>query len=258
MLFQNRSPSIRVNMRDDPSVVVLAAMTPDVIDMDDTGTQAIISPQDESADALDAFNKPRLRRAIILKTLESKSEKISFQIPSEQKDSLTKVYNDIHTHGLLEFLTTSWSSWESLGQHGRDPGASLDVGQKGIKSLILSSTSLPRDPHQRPSKNVMGQIDYYCTDACTPVMETLLDELTWDSTVIQTAVDKAMEGPLVYAMPTHPGHHAAKDSFGGYCYLNQAALAARLFQSKHHFSRVAVLDIGAYGCLFSKSLMPVA
>ena len=222
-------------------------MTPDCIRMDENGTKPIIPPEDESADALDAFNKPRLRRAIILKTLESRSEMISFQIPSEQKDPLTKLYTDIHSHGLLEFLTSSWSSWDALGQHGRDPGASLDVGHAGIKALILSSTSLPRDPYQRPSKNVMGQIDYYCTDACTPITESLLDELTWDSTVIQTAVDKAIEGTLVYAMPTHPGHHAAKDSFGGYCYLNQAALAARLFQSKHNFSRVAILDIGEFG-----------
>jgi Histone deacetylase domain len=240
----NDCVNINLVMMDDPSVIVLAPITPNFIRMDETGTKPVISPQDENSDSLDTFSKPRLRRAIILKALESKSEKISFQIPSEQKDPLTKVYADIHSHGLLEFLTTSWSSWEALGQQGRDPGASLDIGQDGIKSLILSSTSLPRDSHQQPSKNVMGQINYYCTDTCTPIMETLLDELKWDATIVKSAVDKSIEGTLVYAMPTHPGHHAAKDSFGGYCYLNQAALAARLFQSKHNFSKVAVLDIG--------------
>jgi acetoin utilization deacetylase AcuC-like enzyme len=90
----------------------------------------------------------------------------------------------------------------------------------------------------------MGQMAYYCTDAITPITETLLHELMWDSTIIQTAVEKAMDRTLVYALPTHPGHHAAKDSFGGYCYLNQAAFAARLFQSKHKLGKIAVLDIG--------------
>ena len=61
---------------------------------------------------------------------------------------------------------------------------------------------------------------------------------------MQTAVDKAIDGPLVYAMPTHPGHHAAKDSFGGYCYLNQAAFVVRLFQSKYNLNKVAILYLG--------------
>jgi acetoin utilization deacetylase AcuC-like enzyme len=61
---------------------------------------------------------------------------------------------------------------------------------------------------------------------------------------MQTAVDKAIDGPLMYAIPTHPGHQADKDSFGGYCYLNQAAFTARLFQSKYNLNKVAILYIG--------------
>jgi acetoin utilization deacetylase AcuC-like enzyme len=227
-----------------PCVIVLAPMMPDSIRVGETDENPVLSLEEESADNLDPFNKPRLRRAIILKAFETYSEKVSFQTPPSQEDPLTKVYADIHTDGILEFLTTAWSRWEALGEHGRNPGSSINTGQSLVKPLIPINVPLPRDPYQRPSKTVMGAIGYYCSDECTPILETLLHELTWDSTVIQTAVDKSVEGTLVYALPTHPGHHAAKDSFGGYCYLNQAALAARLFQSKHNFSKVAVLDIG--------------
>jgi len=217
--------------------------------MDESGTRPILSPVDEAADALDTFNHPRFRRALILKALEAqKSDKISFQIPAARETHLMEAYAEVHSEGLLGFLTTVWTRWEALGEDGRDPGSSLDLGQEGTKPLIPSNTMLPRDAYQRPSKNVMGQIGYYCTDLCTPIMKTLLNELQWDSAIIQTAVDKAVvDGALAYAMPTHPGHHAAKDSFGGYCYLNQSAFCAKLFQSKHGLDKVAVLDID-YHC----------
>jgi acetoin utilization deacetylase AcuC-like enzyme len=176
--------------------------------------------------------------------LEAFAEEISFQTPPPQADPLTKTYADVHSAGLLEFLTTAWSSWVEIGDGRRNPGSTFPGSQCIIKPFIPINMPLPREPFQRASKNVMGKIGYYCTDACTPIVETLLQELMWDSSIIQTAVDKAIDGALVYAMPTHPGHHATKDCFGGYCYLNQAAFAARLFQSKHKMTKVAVLDIG--------------
>lgn len=46
-----------------------------------------------------------------------------------------------------------------------------------------------------------------------------------------------------YAVTTHPGHHASSDSFGGYCYINHAAMAARYLQTEYDFAKVAVLDV---------------
>jgi hypothetical protein len=241
-----------------PTLVVIAPMLPGSVPMDESGTKPVISTEDQAADALDTFNHPRFRRALILKTLEANSDQISFQTPAAPEPNLARMYATVHSEGLLEFLTTAWSQWDGLGEEGRDPGASLDLGQVGAKPLIPTNTPLPRDAHQRPSKNVMGQIGYYCTDMCTPIMKSLLNELQWDSAIIQMAVDKAVvDGALAYAMPTHPGHHAAKDSFGGYCYLNQSALCAKLFQTKYGFDKVAVLDIGESsdaGLLFEEFL----
>jgi acetoin utilization deacetylase AcuC-like enzyme len=40
------------------------------------------------------------------------------------------------------------------------------------------------------------------------------------------------ENTVLYLLPYHPGHHAAYDCMGGYCYLNHAAaLASHLIQS---------------------------
>lgn len=45
---------------------------------------------------------------------------------------------------------------------------------------------------------------------------------------------------VVYALCRPPGHHAGRDYAGGYCYLNNAALAANHLRAS---GRVAILDI---------------
>jgi acetoin utilization deacetylase AcuC-like enzyme len=44
----------------------------------------------------------------------------------------------------------------------------------------------------------------------------------------------------VYALCRPPGHHAGRDIYGGYCYLNNAAIAASRLSKE---ARVAILDI---------------
>lgn len=46
---------------------------------------------------------------------------------------------------------------------------------------------------------------------------------------------------VAYALCRPPGHHAAKDMFGGYCYLNNAAIAAKELHEK--LGRGVILDI---------------
>lgn len=46
---------------------------------------------------------------------------------------------------------------------------------------------------------------------------------------------------MAYALTTHPGHHSTASTYGGYCYLNESAIAARLLQQS--FGKCAILDI---------------
>jgi acetoin utilization deacetylase AcuC-like enzyme len=43
-----------------------------------------------------------------------------------------------------------------------------------------------------------------------------------------------------YALVRPPGHHAEKDVFGGFCYFNNASIAANFFSN---YGKVAILDI---------------
>ncbi|CAB9498170.1 Acetylpolyamine amidohydrolase 2 [Seminavis robusta] len=250
------------------SVVVVSKITPEDLKFDKDGV-IIISDEESRLDALDDFNHPRIRRSYILRAFQnaakSSSLSISFETPSSSSESslsLQELYKDTQNVALLKFLESAWQQWSDLGEQGRDPMASLNstttqndkkidnTHTNSIPALIPGNTPLPRDPHQRPSRNVMGQMGYYCTDNCTPIFGQLLSELQEDAAIVQHALQLATSQPqaVVYAIPTHPGHHAATDSFGGYCYLNQAAHAAQtLLQQQNAYERVAILDID-YHC----------
>jgi acetoin utilization deacetylase AcuC-like enzyme len=78
-------------------------------------------------------------------------------------------------------------------------------------------------------------------------MEVPIDEHTWDAAIASahcawTGAMRVREGAsLVYALCRPPGHHAGPDFMGGYCYLNNAAIAARALRTRGE--RVAILDI---------------
>ncbi len=238
------------------ALVVVSRRTPDSVQMGE-GEKPIIDDSDQANDALDRFNHPRERRALILLALaaaKKSHQPITFQSPTEPASHLD-VYNAVHTARLIEFLVTAWKRWDALGEAGQDPGCTMLVPEpKTITSsppLIPICMPLPREPHQRPSTSVMGEVGFFCTDTCTPIFADLLVELLWDAAVVQDAVQLVLQPqqqpPVVaYALPTHPGHHAAQDSFGGYCYVNHAALSAHLLSNGKE-RRVAILDVD-YHC----------
>jgi acetoin utilization deacetylase AcuC-like enzyme len=71
---------------------------------------------------------------------------------------------------------------------------------------------------------------------------------TWDA--VQASADVALTGAQAildgaasaFALCRPPGHHAAAAAMGGYCYLNNAAIAAQYLRD-HGCARVAVLDV---------------
>ena len=53
---------------------------------------------------------------------------------------------------------------------------------------------------------------------------------------------RACRRAAAFSLCRPPGHHAGRDFFGGYCYLNNAAIAAQHFLDNGH-ARVAIFDV---------------
>jgi acetoin utilization deacetylase AcuC-like enzyme len=85
-------------------------------------------------------------------------------------------------------------------------------------------------------------------DTGTPLMGETLDRAWASARVALTGADLLLAGDerAAYALCRPPGHHAAAGACGGYCYLNNAALAAERLLSEGARPRgrtVAVLDL---------------
>lgn len=93
----------------------------------------------------------------------------------------------------------------------------------------------------RPPKELPLRAGYFCIDTFTPINGN-----AWPAAV--GAVDCALTGAervlggerLAYALVRPPGHHAERHAFGGFCYFNNAAIAAHYLS---RYGRVAILDI---------------
>ncbi len=97
-----------------------------------------------------------------------------------------------------------------------------------------------RRPDRRP-RDLPVQAGYYCIDSCTPLYRNAYLAAQASVDVAMTAAEEIMAGvPVAYALCRPPGHHAERRVYGGFCYFNNAAIAAHYF-SQH--GRTAILDI---------------
>jgi acetoin utilization deacetylase AcuC-like enzyme len=91
--------------------------------------------------------------------------------------------------------------------------------------------------------NFAARMGLYSFDAGTP-----LTVGTWQAArsgancALAAAQHIVQGGRAAFALSRPPGHHAGADFFGGYCFLNNAALAAQYLRD-NGLARVAVLDV---------------
>jgi acetoin utilization deacetylase AcuC-like enzyme len=130
--------------------------------------------------------------------------------------------------GYLAFLATAWDEWKA-----EENGGELIVTAMPVRHQ--TSTRIPRD--------IWGKAGYYCHAA-----ETSITRGAWAAAQSSMASAQAAQrhvaggAAAAFALCRPPGHHSTVDQFGGYCFLNNAAVAADMFITGGA-TRVAVLDI---------------
>lgn len=135
----------------------------------------------------------------------------------------------VHDAGYLEFLATAFARWKTL------PKAS---------ELIHPHAFAHYSSRRRP-QSIQGQVGYYLAGGSSPIAEG-----TWEAAVgsAHTALEAArlvLQGEReAYALCRPPGHHAYADFGGGFCYLNNVAIAAHYLAKS--LGRVAILDIDTH------------
>ena len=134
----------------------------------------------------------------------------------------------VHDADYLEFLNTAYSEWKDAGRAGDAIGYVWPVVGRRLLNLSRIDARL-------------GRFSY---DAGTPIAENSWESAYWSAQTALTALDGLLCGQrnVAFALCRPPGHHAGRDYLGGYCYLNNAAIAAREAQ-RRGAGPVAILDI---------------
>lgn len=132
----------------------------------------------------------------------------------------------VHTPAYLRFLEHAHERWRRI------PGAAASV---------VPNIHPPRRNCGYPD-SVVAQAGYHMADASCPVGAETWQSALWSAWAAVEAAEAAMAGEReAYALCRPPGHHAGPDLAGGFCYLNNTAIAARRLQRR--FPRVAILDV---------------
>lgn len=133
----------------------------------------------------------------------------------------------VHDADYLNFLQSAWDDWQAEGFEGE----------------AITTVWPARRMSTRIPSHIEGRLGYYAL-AC----ETAITDGTWEAAL--AAADVALTGAerlrrgarSVFSLCRPPGHHAAIDMFGGYCFINNAAIAAQHLLDKGA-QRVAILDV---------------
>jgi acetoin utilization deacetylase AcuC-like enzyme len=132
----------------------------------------------------------------------------------------------VHDAGMIEYLSTAYAREDAEG---------------GAETPVFPSYFPPPGQRRRP-RAFEGLKGFYCTNMGVPI-----DAHTWKAALASahcavTGARHLRSGErYAYALCRPPGHHAGPNFFGGYCYLNNAAIAAETLRQGG--DRVAILDI---------------
>jgi acetoin utilization deacetylase AcuC-like enzyme len=135
----------------------------------------------------------------------------------------------VHTPRYLKFLANAFRQWNR---------------PKGAFPEVMPSLRPVERPARYP-RHITGRAGWHLMDFSCPVTEKTWGAVEASANTALTAAALVAEGERVaYTLCRPPGHHAYADRAGGFCYLNNGAIAAQYLRQTH--ARVAILDIDVH------------
>lgn len=141
----------------------------------------------------------------------------------------------IHDPGLVRFLA---EGWDAMRREGIDRPALVPETIATWRAYEGMGEAVRREP---PAMN--GRSGFWALDTSTPIVAGTYAAARAAVDVALTATDLVLAGePAAYGLCRPPGHHAARSMYGGYCFFNNAAIAAQSIVEQTG-EPVAILDV---------------
>ncbi|HCW91232.1 MAG TPA: acetylpolyamine amidohydrolase [Marinobacter sp.] len=129
----------------------------------------------------------------------------------------------VHDLGYLRFLESAHRRWMQME----------DWGEEVMSNIFVRSPNAMR--------GILAEAGRYLADGSCPIGKNTWKAAYWSAQTALAAADALAAGErTAYAVCRPPGHHARRDAAGGFCYLNNAAIAAQHMLPK--FPKIAILD----------------
>jgi acetoin utilization deacetylase AcuC-like enzyme len=134
----------------------------------------------------------------------------------------------VHSQAYLDFLPTVYPRWKAEGREGT--ALPFTWPTRGLRGDVLPEF-------------IDGQLGYYSFDGGCGMVEGTWDAIKSSHDVALTAAGLVHGGDrTAFALCRPPGHHAGAAFMAGYCYINNAAVAAQWFLDQGA-KRVSILDV---------------
>ncbi|KAI9136226.1 acetylpolyamine aminohydrolase [Paraphysoderma sedebokerense] len=166
----------------------------------------------------------------------------------------------VHTKDYVVYLKTIYNQWVESGgnpeavipetfPHAKMALYSIKGSKKGTKNEVDETACHSLD--EKPV-DIFGLPGYYAYDLSASISKDSWEAIYWSAQVAVTGAKLLLEEneQSVFALCRPPGHHCYPDLAGGYCYLNNAAIATKYLLNKlqsssvnESLSRIAIIDV---------------
>jgi acetoin utilization deacetylase AcuC-like enzyme len=135
----------------------------------------------------------------------------------------------VHSAEYLNFLSEAWQAWSALG----DAGPEMIANIHPVRNVATYPT------------HIVGRLGWHTADTACPIGPGTWAAVCVATDVATSAAQLVADGEdAAYALCRPPGHHAFRDIAGGFCFLNNSAIAAAHLRLWHE--RVAILDVDVH------------
>ena len=158
----------------------------------------------------------------------------ALQTPEVDDTALDAAIGRVHSGRYVDFLRGAWDEWVAMDPANAQRDALPSVwplpNRHGFRNDVLPT-------------NFAARLGLFSFDSGSPLTAgTWVAARGGAACALAAAADVASGARSAFALSRPPGHHAGPDFLGGYCFLNNAAIAAQALRDAGH-AKVAVLDV---------------
>ncbi|KAG0056865.1 hypothetical protein BGZ83_003159 [Gryganskiella cystojenkinii] len=199
------------------------------------------------------YESPQRRDAILAYLVAHPD---SFEVTEEYEDFGYEPIQRVHRQDFLDYLETAYEEWIQEGGH-----------PNGVLPATIPHYKVARLGKQKAT-NLLSKAGEYCFDLSAVITKDTF-KAAWNAAQITLTATKDLvrlgeefeqslasgattreNPPGLYALVRPPGHHAQSDICGGYCFINNVAVAAQWLMDQPHLKgkdgkpkKIAIVDV---------------